>query len=73
MTITFKEGWFISLTFRRGVGIDLEFPDSKPVWVTLRDSKGNVLQVISEFEGMELLIPLFRICFGQLFERPEDS
>lgn len=68
MTFEIYTGWFLAFTFRRGVGIDLEFPDDKPVWITFTVDDGGPQHTISEFDGMELLLPFLRITFGQLFE-----
>lgn len=67
MTIQIFKGWYLALTLRRGVGIDLEFPYDKPVWITYIDEHGDLQTTISEYEGVEVLIPFFRITFGQLF------
>ena len=67
MTFEILKGWFLSINLRNGVGIDLEFHWDKPVWITYQ-SKGEVHARVSEFDGVEILIPFMRLSFGQLFE-----
>ena len=48
-------GQTLTFEFRNGVGGDLEFTTSKPVWIT----KDNL-----EFEGMVIGLPFIVISFG---------
>lgn len=67
MTFEILKGWFLSINLRNGVGIDLEFHWDKPVWITY--AKGDEMFArVSEFDGVEILLPFIRISLGQLFE-----
>ena len=50
----------LNIEFRNGVGLDLEFCDSRPIWG--QDAEGNAKPMY--FEGIALLFPLILICFG---------
>jgi len=67
MTFEIFRGWFLAIHLRNGVGIDLEFRQDKPVWITY-EHEGEVVATISEFDGIEVLIPFMRVSLGQLFE-----
>jgi len=55
-------GQALTFEFRNGVGIDLEFTNSKPVWIT-RDSEGGKIEA-AEFEGMVISLPFTVISYG---------
>lgn len=51
----------LSLEFRNGVGFDLEFADSRAVWVLFEDSgKVNAMS----FEGVIVLLPFIMLTYG---------
>jgi|TARA_R110000772_G_scaffold156_1_gene709 hypothetical protein len=53
-------GQTLTFEFRNGVGVDLEFTTSKPVWITRDNSEFEV----AEFEGMVIGLPFIVISFG---------
>ena len=53
-------GQTLTFEFRNGVGIDLEFTSTKPVWITRDNSEFEV----AEFEGMVIGLPFIVISFG---------
>ena len=57
-------GQALTFEFRNGVGIDLEFTNSKPVWIT----KDNVELEIAEFEGMVISLPFIVISYGLCYK-----
>ena len=67
MTLQLGE-YYLSMGLRNGVGLDLEFTDSRPVWVT--NSLDDSLNAAS-FEGTVLLVPFIVITFGKIYM--EDS
>jgi len=71
MTFEIFKGWFLSINLRNGVGIDLEFRQDKPLWITY-EHNGEIKATISEFDGTEILLPFMRISLGQLFEISTD-
>ena len=56
-------GQTLTFEFRNGVGIDLEFTSTKPVWITRDNSKFEV----AEFEGMVISLPFIVISFGMCY------
>ena len=68
MTFEFSKGLFVSITLRNGVGLDVEFLNRKPLWITYIDKKGEQRAKISEFDGADLLLPFIRISVGSLWE-----
>ena len=67
MTKTFGK-YNLSLNLRNGVGFDLEFTDTRAVWVVLNDSD---TYEAAQFEGTVICLPFCVITFGQVF-LPED-
>jgi len=63
MTKTFGK-YNLSVNLRNAVGIDLEFTDSRPVWVVLNNADHYD---IAQFEGTVLSLPFCVITFGQIF------
>ena len=63
MTKTFGK-YNLSLNLRNGVGFDLEFTDSRAVWVVL-DGADNY--DVAQFEGTVLSLPFCVITFGQVY------
>ena len=55
----------LSLEYRLGVGIDLEFPDSRPVWVY--NTSTESIEVMP-FQGVILHLPLCLVSFGRVYE-----
>jgi hypothetical protein len=63
--MTFKLfGKYLTFNLRNGVGLDLEFADSRPVWVT---SKGSEALEVFCFEGAVILLPFTCITFGECY------
>lgn len=56
-----KRLWTIEL--RNGVGFDIEFADSRPVW-TIRDGEHDVMP----FQGTVILLPFLTITIGNVWE-----
>lgn len=59
-------GQALTFEFRNGVGIDLEFTSTKPVWIT-RDKEGEKIE-IAEFEGMVISLPFIVISYGLCYK-----
>ena len=57
-------GQALTFEFRNGVGIDLEFTSTKPVWVT----RDNVELEVAEFEGMVISLPFIVISYGLCYK-----
>jgi len=58
-------GRSLTIEYRLGVGFDLEFPDSRPVWVF--NSFTESIEVMP-FQGVILHLPLCLISFGRVYE-----
>ena len=58
-------GRSLTIEYRLGVGFDLEFPDSRPVWVF--NSFTDNIEVMP-FQGAILSLPLCLISFGRVYE-----
>jgi len=56
-------GQALTFEFRNGVGIDLEFTSTKPVWIT----RDNLEFEVAEFEGMVISLPFIVISFGMCY------
>jgi len=54
----------LSLEFRNGVGFDLEFADSRAVWVLFGNS-GEVRAM--SFEGIVILLPFLMLTYGRVY------
>jgi len=63
MTKTFGK-YNLSFNLRNGVGFDLEFTDTRAVWVVL-DGADNY--DVAQFEGTVLSLPFCVITFGQVY------
>jgi len=59
----------LNIEFRNGVGLDIEFCDSRPIWSA--DADGN--QKPMYFEGLAVCIPFFLICFGKIGDVELDN
>jgi hypothetical protein len=55
----------LSIEYRLGVGFDLEFPDSRPVWVF--NTQKHEMEVMP-FQGVILHLPLCLVSFGRVYE-----
>ena len=58
----------LTVELRNGVGLDLEFVDSKPVWTYnhLTEEQGAM-----PFEGVVILIPFMSITYGRPYKETE--
>ena len=57
-------GQALTFEFRNGVGIDLEFTSTKPVWITRDSSEFEV----AEFEGVVISLPFIVISYGLCYK-----
>ena len=57
-------GQALTFEFRNGVGIDLEFTSTKPVWITRDNSEFEV----AEFEGVVISLPFIVISYGLCYK-----
>ena len=61
-------GMYWTIELRNGVGIDLEFVDSRPVWVTKTDiNTGVETWETMPFEGVIILLPFININVGRCY------
>jgi len=67
MTANFGE-YYLSFNLRNGVGIDLEFADSKPVWIS-NTMTGSISA--ASFEGIVFLAPFMIVTFGKVWQEDE--
>ena len=58
-------GRSLTIEYRLGVGFDLEFPDSRSVWVF--NSFTECIEVMP-FQGVILHLPLCLVSFGRVYE-----
>jgi len=58
----------LSIEYRLGVGFDLEFPDSRPVWV-YNTNTGNTETM--PFQGVILHLPLCLVSYGRVYDEVE--
>ena len=63
MTKTFGD-YNLSINLRNGVGLDLEFTESRAVWVILDNSEKYDA---AQFEGIVLSLPFCVITCGQVY------
>ena len=61
-------GQSLTIEFRNGVGIDIEFSNSRPVWISRR---GREDLEVAEFEGILISLPLILISFGVCYQEHE--
>jgi len=57
-------GRVLANEFRSGVGFDIEFTNSRPVWTY--DASNGELNVMC-FEGVVILVPFFTLLFGKVY------
>ena len=55
----------LTIEYRLGVGFDLEFPDSRPVWIY--NTSTESIEVMP-FQGVILHLPLCLVSFGRVYE-----
>ena len=55
----------LTIEYRLGVGFDLEFPDSRPVWVY--NTSTESIEVMP-FQGVILHLPLCLVSFCRVYE-----
>jgi hypothetical protein len=67
MTKTFGKH-HLSLNLRNGIGLDLEFTDTRAIWVMVDDGDYEAAQ----FEGIVLSLPFCVVTFGQVFLQGEE-
>ena len=58
----------LNIEFRSGTGIDIEFCDSRPVWVY--NTNSEELSALP-FKGTVILLPLLTITFGYVYTTEE--
>jgi len=58
-----------SIELRNGVGFDLEFVDSRPLY--LYNTSTEEL-IVRPFQGIILLLPLLVVSFGRAYEEKEE-
>ncbi len=65
------QSWTMEL--RNGVGLDLEFVDSRPVWVQRVDkTTGTESLGTLPFEGLIILLPFITISIGRCYTEGES-
>lgn len=55
----------LTIEYRLGIGFDLEFPDSRPVWVFNTNTEETQAM---PFQGVILHLPLCLVSFGRVYE-----
>ena len=59
-----------TVELRNGVGIDLEFVDSRPVWTYNSETEEHSTM---PFEGVVALLPFIVITYGRPYKEIEDE
>ena len=62
MTKTFGQ-YHLSLNLRNGVGLDLEFTDTRAIWVMINEGGYEAAQ----FEGIVLSMPFCVVTLGRIY------
>lgn len=57
-----------TIEFRNGIGIDLEFVDSRPVWVYNSETEEHSTM---PYEGLVVLLPFIVITYGRPYKETE--
>jgi len=57
-----------TVEFRNGIGIDLEFVDSRPVWVYNSETEEHSTM---PYEGLVVLLPFIVITYGRPYKETE--
>jgi hypothetical protein len=60
----------LTVELRNGVGIDLEFVDSRPVWTYNQLTEEHSTM---PFEGVVVLLPFLVITYGRPYKEIEDE
>jgi len=63
-------GKVVSLEIRNGVGFDIEFVDSRPVWAYNATTEKRSAMAL---EGVVILVPFFLLTVGNLWAELEES
>jgi hypothetical protein len=58
----------LNIEYRNGTGLDIEFSDSRPVWVYNAESEDITAL---PFNGTVILLPLLTITFGYVYTTEE--
>ena len=66
MTFNIFDTNFLTINYRTGVGVDIEFPSSRPVWLVHDDTPDKY--EMGYFEGVVLLLPLIIVTFGKVYD-----
>lgn len=67
-------GMLWSIELRNGVGLDVEFVDSRPVWVCKVDAVTGVSTWDTmPFEGVVFLLPFININIGRCYVEVDDE
>jgi hypothetical protein len=64
MTFNTHGNWLLTIEFRTAVGLDLEFTDSRLVWV---NRKGVLEPYVGELEGVIIGLPFLMISWGVVY------
>ena len=59
-----------TVEIRNGIGIDLEFVDSRPVWVYNSETEEHSTM---PFEGTVLMLPFLVITYGRPYKEIDDE
>lgn len=62
-------GKHLSIEYRNGTGLDIEFCDSRPVWVHNTDTGETEAM---PFMGTVILLPLLVITYGNVYTEQEE-
>jgi hypothetical protein len=62
-------GKHLSIEYRNGTGLDIEFCDSRPVWVHNTDTGETDAM---PFMGTVILLPLLVITYGNVYTEQEE-
>lgn len=62
-------GKHLSIEYRNGTGLDIEFCDSRPVWVHNTDTGETEAM---PFMGAVILLPLLVITYGNVYTEQEE-
>ena len=58
-------GQSLTIEFRNGVGVDIEFSNSRPVWIS---RLGSEQLEVAEFEGLLISLPFILISLGVCYQ-----
>lgn len=60
----------LTIEFRNGVGLDLEFVDSRPVWIYNHITEEHTT---APFEGVVICLPFICITFGKVYSEEKND